>query len=92
VAAFSKISANGTGRSPWAKYEDNPILLHYGDLAGTGHHSLFKDKKGRLRIVFHAHFSQKRVHPRHMYIATVKVSRKGLYIADKPMIIPRLED
>jgi len=76
---------------PWKKYEGNPILRRYKGLFGTGHHSLFKDKEGRLRMVFHAHNSSSQIHPRLMYITTMEFFRKKLRIADEPMIVPRTE-
>jgi beta-xylosidase len=54
----------------WKKYDHNPILQKCGNLVGVGHHSFFKDKDGKLRIVFHAHNSVEKIHPRHMYIGT----------------------
>ena len=54
----------------WRKYGHNPLLQKCGNLVGVGHHSFFRDKDGRLRIVFHAHASESSVHPRHMYIGT----------------------
>ena len=48
----------------------HPLLQKCGDLVGVGHHSFFKDKDGKLRIVFHAHNSTEKIHPRHMYIGT----------------------
>ncbi len=62
---------------PWTKYENNPILQKPGDLAGVGHSALFTDKKGELRIVFHAHHSQTSIHPRAMYISTVRFQKEG---------------
>ena len=56
----------------WTKYEGNPILHRYKDLVGVGHHTLFRDKRGKLRIAFHAHQSAKHIHPRTMYIGTMK--------------------
>ena len=41
------------------------------DLVGTGHHTLFKDKSGALKIAFHAHYSTSSVHPRKLYIGDV---------------------
>lgn len=61
---------------PWTKYEKNPILQKPEDLVGVGHSAMFRDKKGKLRIVFHAHYSKERIHPRGMYIADV-VFTKG---------------
>jgi beta-xylosidase len=56
---------------PWTKYNGNPILQKPGDLVGTGHSAMFTDKAGQLRIVYHAHNSIDRIHPRQMYIGTV---------------------
>ena len=55
----------------WTKYDKNPIYQNVGDLVGIGHSAMFKDKEGKLRIVFHAHNSKNRIHPRIMYISTV---------------------
>jgi beta-xylosidase len=74
----------------WTKYEGNPILRRYKDLVGTGHHTLFKDKRGRLRIAFHAHQSTTHVHPRTTYIGTMKFSKDGvLEMTDKNFIRPK---
>ena len=64
---------------PWTKYAGNPILRRHGGLAGTGHHSLFKDADGKWRIVFHAHSDvrQKPIHPRRMYIAGVTFKKEN---------------
>lgn len=56
---------------PWTKYEKNPILQKPEDLVGVGHSAMFRDKRGQLKIVFHAHNNQEKIHPRHMYIADV---------------------
>ncbi len=56
---------------PWTKYPDNPILQKPGDLVGVGHSAMFRDKEGNLRMVFHAHNSRDKIHPRHMYIGDV---------------------
>ena len=58
-------------KGPWTKYEKNPILQKPGDLVGVGHSAMFRDKEGQLKIVFHAHYNQSRIHPRGMYIADV---------------------
>ena len=42
-----------------------------GNLQGVGHSAMFKDKKGRLRIVYHAHKDKEHIHPRGMYIGKV---------------------
>ena len=56
---------------PWKKYEGNPILQKPGNLVGVGHSAMFTDKNGQLRIVFHSHNSNTKIHPRTMHIGTV---------------------
>lgn len=56
---------------PWTKYPGNPILQNPGSLVGVGHSAMFKDNKGLLKIVFHAHNNTKAIHPRQMYISDV---------------------
>jgi beta-xylosidase len=58
---------------PWTKSAANPILRRFRGLEGTGHHSLFKDKSGKWRIVFHAHEAPGRVGLRRTYIADLIV-------------------
>ena len=58
-------------RKTWVKQPYNPVLQRGFGLPGTGHHSFFKDAGGKVRVVFHAHFSESRIHPRCMYIADV---------------------
>lgn len=58
-----------TPHGPWKKSEKNPILHRHHGRYGTGHHSLFTDKQGQLRIVYHAHRSATSIHPRMMHIA-----------------------
>ena len=41
-------------KGPWTKQGKGPILAPRGKLECTGHHSLFKDKSGNWKIVFHA--------------------------------------
>lgn len=61
---------------PWTKYKENPLLQKPGTLQGVGHSAFFKDKRGNLRIVYHAHFNDQKIHPRHMYIGTVKFKKQ----------------
>ena len=63
----------------WTKYPDgeNPLISHPGELVGAGHHSFFKDKKGDLRIVYHAHFSREKPYPRSMYIGRAWFEKAG---------------
>ena len=55
----------------WKKYSDNPLLQKPGDLVGVGHSSMFTDKDGNLKIVFHAHRDTSNIHPRNMFITSV---------------------
>ena len=74
----------------WTKYANNPILRRWDDLVGTGHHSLFYDKEGILRIVFHAHNSTEAVHDRLMYIGTMQFRSNNLIMLNDPVIRPTL--
>ena len=74
----------------WRKSSANPILCRRDELVGTGHHSLFTDKEGILRIVFHAHNSTEQVHHRLMYIGTMKFEGTQLIMTDDPIIRPTL--
>ena len=74
----------------WVKYSSNPILRRWDDLVGTGHHSLFYDKEGILRIVFHAHNSTESVHDRLMYIGTMQFRGSNLVMLGDPVIRPTL--
>ncbi len=88
VATATKITG------PWTKYSDNPIYQKPGDLVGIGHSAMFTDKDGQLRIVFHAHNSKTKIHPRHMYISTVKfenVSGIEKMVIDENFSTPILE-
>ena len=55
----------------WTKYSHNPLLQKPGNLVGVGHSSMFTDKDGNWRIVFHAHQSDTSIHPRNMFISYV---------------------
>ena len=58
---------------PWRKSASNSILRRFRGLRGTGHHSLFKDKDGKWRIVFHTRASPTEVGMRRTYIADLIV-------------------
>ena len=78
---------------PWTKYDHNPLLQFPGDLVGVGHSAMFKDKTGRLRIVFHAHNSKEKIHPRNMFISNVMFRyRDGAYMMeiDKNYMVPQM--
>ena len=84
--AYTNNIASGT----WTKYANNPILRRWDDLVGTGHHSLFYDKEGLLRIVFHAHNSTESVQTRLMYIGTMTFRSNSLVMLNDPVIRPTL--
>lgn len=63
---------------PWVKYEKNPILQKPDSLSGVGHSAIFKDKAGQLKVVFHAHNNQDKIHPRYMYISDVEFTNDAL--------------
>ena len=76
-------------KSPsWTKYTSNPIVRRVEGLMGTGHHSLFTDKEGKLRIVFHAHESATSVGTRRMYIGTMQFNSTRLALSSEPIIRP----
>ncbi len=79
---------------PWTKYENNPIFQKPGELVGVGHSAMFTDKAGKLRIVFHAHNSKTKIHPRHMYISSVSFENKDgreVMVIDKNYLTPLLK-
>lgn len=77
------VATSGNIYGPWIKYDRNPILQKPGDLQGVGHSAMFTDKNGKLRIVFHAHNSSTSIHPRNMYISTVRfVNKNGTEMID----------
>lgn len=74
----------------WTKYEENPLLQKPGELVGVGHSATFRDKAGKLRIVFHAHKDKNNIHPRAMYISDVSFEKVNgvdrMRISDKYMM------
>lgn len=79
---------------PWTKYAQNPILQKPGELVGVGHSAMFTDKDGNRRIVFHAHNSKERIHPRHMYISTVSFENRDgqeVMVIDENYMTPELK-
>ena len=59
-------------KGPWLKYADNPLLQNKEGMVGIGHSAMFTDKEGKLRIVFHSHWSATEIHPRTMHIGYVR--------------------
>jgi len=79
---------------PWTKYEKNPIFQKPGNLVGVGHSAMFTDKEGRLRIAFHAHNTDMKIHPRHMYISTVRFEERDgqeVMVIDEDYMTPKLD-
>ena len=72
----------------WTKAASNPILRRIYDLVGTGHHTIFNDANGQLRIAFHAHNSTTAVHPRLTYIGSMQFNDDRLEVAKEPFIRP----
>ncbi|MGM9840829.1 MAG: family 43 glycosylhydrolase, partial [Candidatus Limisoma sp.] len=67
--------ASGT----WTKYSGNPILRRVEDMVGCGHHSLFYDKVGNLKIAYHSHYSTSSIHPRLLYFGDMYFSGNELH-------------
>ena len=88
--AVGYATTTNIAKGSWTKYAGNPILRRWDDLVGTGHHSLFYDKEGILRIVFHAHNSTETIHPRCMYIGTMQFRGSTLVMLHDPIIRPTL--
>jgi len=86
--AVGYATSSDIAEGSWEKLADNPILLRKEGLVGTGHHSIFTDKKGRLRIVFHAHNSEDTIHPRLMYIGNLRFKGSRLTVSKKAIIRP----
>lgn len=87
-AQTRSLATTGGATPSWQKYPNNPIVRRVENLVGTGHHSLFIDKEGKFRIVFHAHHSETVVAPRRMYIGTMEFSGNVLRMTDDPIIRP----
>lgn len=72
---------------PWTKSEHNPILQSPGTLQGCGHHAIFKDKRHRYRVVFHAHYAPGQISPRIMHLTRLKfIPQKNT--ADRLIFLP----
>ena len=80
--------ASSISSGKWNKSSRSPFLHKWKGLYGTGHHSLFTDREGKLRIVFHAHDSQESVNPRRTYIGTVKVAGSVMRMTTDEMVVP----
>jgi len=63
---------------PWTKHANNPILQKPKDFLGVGHHSLFKDKGNKWKIVYHAHYSPNTVLPRIMLLSDLNFTNDAV--------------
>ncbi|MBR7128411.1 MAG: family 43 glycosylhydrolase [Lentisphaeria bacterium] len=75
-------------KGPFVKAEENPILCQPLNFKGSGHHSFFTDKDGKLRIVFHVHRSNTEINPRYVVIGDVLFENGKMKIGDD-FIVPR---
>ena len=60
---------------PWTRYAGNPVLHRHGGYPGTGHHSFLRTSKGKMYIVFHAHWSAEEVGPRRTLLSPCRFVR-----------------
>ena len=84
------VATASSPEGPWTKYEGNPVLQFYNSLEGVGHHALFKDAKGKDRIVFHSHNSPGQINPRIIHIGKVRIKKGKVVISDE-FITPQMK-
>ena len=77
-------------KGPYVKIEKAPILHRPANMVGAGHHSFFTDKEGKLRIVFHVHNSETKIHPRYVVIGDVFFENGRMRIG-KEFIVPTVQ-
>ena len=77
-------------KGPYVKAGNNPILHRPANMVGSGHHSFFTDKDGKLRIVFHVHHNETEIHPRHTVIGEVFFDGDEMKIGDE-FIVPHIQ-
>jgi beta-xylosidase len=82
---------------PYERHPDNPILHRHAGYVGTGHHTILPTHKG-LYMVYHAHYSGSKIHPRQTLISPIEFVRdkewgKGRYTLEvgQELIIPKIE-
>ncbi len=89
--AVGYATTTSLSKPQWTKASGNPILRRIYDLVGTGHHTLFTDADGDMRIAFHAHNSTTAVHPRLTYIGRMQFNGDALEVAKEPFLRPVLK-
>ena len=82
---------------PWTKGKGNPIwkrgMPGAGELVGIGHGAPFRDRKGRMMYVFHAHQNDSTMYPRTAYVNTrLRILRDGSLRLDGKLIRPVVEE
>lgn len=82
---------------PYERHPENPILHRHAGYVGTGHHTLTPTPRG-LYMVYHAHFSGEKIHPRQTLIAPIRFVRdrdwgKGRYTLQisEELIVPKIK-
>ena len=76
---------------PWTKFENNPVYQCVGSLEGVGHHSFFKDKSGKDRIVFHSHNAPGKIGPRIIHISDYNFKKDGTLVISPAYFTPWVE-
>ena len=78
--------------SGWQKVSYNPILQNAFGYKGTGHHTMFVDKHGKLWMMFHAHKSETEIHPRASYFVRINFKKQkdkpDKLVVDDKVVIP----
>ena len=82
---------------PYTRHPNNPILHRHAGYVGTGHHTILPTDKS-LYMVYHAHYSGEKIHPRQTLIAPIKFVRdkewgKRRYTLEvsEELIVPRIK-
>ena len=84
------VATASSPEGPWVKYDGNPVLQFCNSLEGVGHHALFKDAKGKDRIVFHSHNRPGQIHPRIIHIGKFRIKKGKVVISDE-FITPQMK-
>ncbi len=74
--------------SGWVKNADPILCKPSNGLKGTGHGSVFKDRKGNMHYVFHSHKDEENVNPRILHIADITISDGHIVIDTSSIFTP----
>ena len=72
----------------WVKNADPILCKPSNGLKGTGHGSVFKDRKGNMHYVFHSHKDEENVNPRILHIADITISDGHVVIDTASIFTP----